>query len=50
MVFVINGLVDKPPIWLYILLSFVGTAVFAVLSWKFVEKPVLTRAKRSVEG
>jgi peptidoglycan/LPS O-acetylase OafA/YrhL len=50
MVFVINGLIDKPPIWLYIIWSFIGTAIFAVLSWKFVEKPILTKAKRSVEG
>jgi peptidoglycan/LPS O-acetylase OafA/YrhL len=50
MVFVINGLVDKPPIWLYIILSFIGTAIFAIASWKFIEKPVLTKAKRSVEG
>jgi peptidoglycan/LPS O-acetylase OafA/YrhL len=50
MVFVINGLVAKPPMWLYIILSFIGTAIFAILSWRFIEKPVLTKAKRSVEG
>jgi peptidoglycan/LPS O-acetylase OafA/YrhL len=50
MVFVVNGLVAKPPMWLYIILSFIGTAIFAILSWKFIEKPVLTKAKRSVEG
>jgi peptidoglycan/LPS O-acetylase OafA/YrhL len=50
MVFVVNGLVAKPPIWLYIILSFAGTAIFAILSWRFIEKPILTKAKRSVEG
>jgi peptidoglycan/LPS O-acetylase OafA/YrhL len=50
MVFVVNGLVDKPPMWLYIIMSFIGTAVFAALSWKYIEKPILTKAKRSVEG
>jgi Predicted acyltransferases len=47
MVFVVNDLVDKPPMWLYILITFIGTIILATLSWLFVEKPILTKVKRS---
>ncbi|MDR3125868.1 MAG: acyltransferase [Candidatus Nomurabacteria bacterium] len=45
MVLVINGLLPSLSIWLDILLVAIITAVFAALSWVFVEKPILNRAK-----
>ncbi|GHT82979.1 acyltransferase [Actinomycetota bacterium] len=45
MLFVVNGFIPKPPIWLYDLATIELTLFFATLSWLLVERPVLMRVR-----